>query len=90
VGGAALRVAAVATLGRHFVSQTRAHGAESRVRRGVYAHLRHPSELGLVALAVGAGVVAGSAGALCLALGALLPLSLVRMRREERAMLCRS
>jgi len=84
LSGVALRVAAIRTLGDDFVST---HRAGALVTGGVYRVLRHPSETGQLLLALGAALLAQSgASALWLA-AVILPLTLLRLRREERALL---
>ncbi|HEY4238424.1 MAG TPA: isoprenylcysteine carboxylmethyltransferase family protein [Kofleriaceae bacterium] len=81
VGGIALRLWAIRTLGDAFAT---AIAPRRIVRTGPYRWLRHPSELGLVLAAAGGAVWLGSA--LGLAVAALLvPLSIVRARRENAA-----
>ncbi len=79
LSGALLRAWSIRALGDAFTSETVA--PRLRVRRGPYALVRHPSELGL--LAVGAGVVLlGTSAASIAALAALGTTSLLRMRAE--------
>ncbi len=56
LGGVALRTAAVRSLGHQFVT---AHRAGTLVQTGLHAHLRHPSESGNIAVALGACVLLG-------------------------------
>jgi protein-S-isoprenylcysteine O-methyltransferase Ste14 len=80
--GIALRMWAIATLGAEFASRL---DAPRLVTRGPYRWLRHPSELGLALVTLGAGLVLGSP--LALAAGAaLIPLAIVRCRREDAAL----
>jgi protein-S-isoprenylcysteine O-methyltransferase Ste14 len=82
--GIALRIAAIRALGPAFGDATEPSGP--RVTTGVYGMVRHPSELGLVL--VGAGVVLAArapAAALPLVIG-VVPSSLARILREERAL----
>lgn len=82
LAGVALRRVAMRTLGREFVSEPRA--APVLVQSGVYAHLRHPSETGLLAVGLGAAITLASPWALaCWALVAV-PLTLARVRAEDR------
>jgi len=83
LGGAALRAAAIRRLGAFFVTEVRVLPGQALLRRGVYAHLRHPSETGLLLAALGGCVLLGSvAGAVAWAV-LLVPLVLVRVRRED-------
>jgi protein-S-isoprenylcysteine O-methyltransferase Ste14 len=81
-GGVALRVAAIRQLGADFVS-VRARPARVAAT-GVYRWMRHPSEVGLAAVALGAAVLLGSVVAAALAAGVLLPLAVARCRAEDR------
>ena len=81
--GIALRSIAVATLGAAFVS---AHRAARPTTHGIYAHLRHPSETGQLALGLGAAALMGSVPAALAWALVILPLTLVRLRREEAAL----
>ena len=81
--GVFLRVAAIHTLGSRFVSDIRAQG--SRVREGVYAWLRHPSECGLLLIATGGPLLAGAPRTALLAGALLAPVSYWRTRREDAA-----
>jgi protein-S-isoprenylcysteine O-methyltransferase Ste14 len=78
-----LRVTALRQLGSLFVSGARAAPASTLVTIGIYARVRHPSELGLIAIAVGAAAVTASAVSTAIALG-LIALIAVRIRREDR------
>ena len=80
--GILLRAAAMRTLGGAFVTQTRPSAA--LVRHGPYRWLRHPSELGLLAIAVGITVIAGSVAALWVVAMALAPIVVVRTQLESR------
>ncbi|MFA6044860.1 MAG: isoprenylcysteine carboxylmethyltransferase family protein, partial [Phycisphaerales bacterium] len=81
--GAWLRVTAIRTLGERFLSSPAPlRGAELETR-GVYAHLRHPSETGIVLIACGAVLATLSPVALVLATG-LAALVWWRVRVEDR------
>jgi protein-S-isoprenylcysteine O-methyltransferase len=82
--GILLRCAAIRTLGRHFVSRPQVLPGQSLVRSGPYRLVRHPSETGLLAIGLGAGLLLESGAALLLWAAALLPSSLLRVGREER------
>ncbi|MEL7498280.1 MAG: isoprenylcysteine carboxylmethyltransferase family protein [Planctomycetota bacterium] len=82
IGGAALRLWAIATLGQAFVSDIRKDGP--RVTSGPYQWLHHPGEIGMLLFVLG-GIVSLGAYAMALAAACLLtPISLWRMRRETR------
>jgi protein-S-isoprenylcysteine O-methyltransferase Ste14 len=79
VFGGWVRAAAMRNLGCHFRTEA---GAAALVTQGVHAHVRHPSELGVLAWVAGLLVAAPTTGAL--ALGVVqLPLLLARVRIED-------
>lgn len=84
--GIALRIAAIVVLGEAFVS---AHRASTLRTRGPYQVIRHPSETGQLLLALGAAVTTLSGPAFVWWALVVLPLTLVRVRDEERT-LCAS
>jgi len=79
--GIALRCAAVYTLGVRFVSELRSDAP--LIRRGVYRWLDHPSEAGLLTLTLGACVLFRSMPALMVWVGAVVPLTIARVRIEN-------
>ena len=80
--GIALRVSAIRTLGDDFVSTTSA--PVHVIRRGPYRFMRHPSELGLFAAAVGAAVLLTSVVAVAIIAFVLAPLVVMRCAVEDR------
>jgi protein-S-isoprenylcysteine O-methyltransferase Ste14 len=58
--------------------------ATALVTGGVYRRIRHPSEAGLLVAALSAGVLLRSAAALALWALVVLPLAVLRARREDR------
>jgi protein-S-isoprenylcysteine O-methyltransferase Ste14 len=83
--GVALRWTSLRALGERFVTHPAPRG--DLCRDGIYAHLRHPSELGLLACALGAALLLGSPLAATGVVSLLLPLVVWRLRREDRALL---
>lgn len=81
IGGAAVRISAVYTLGKSFTSSLQA--ASGLMTQGVYATLRHPSYLGAQVLAIGVALSLSSLLGLALAMAGLLPLIFLRLRDEE-------
>jgi protein-S-isoprenylcysteine O-methyltransferase len=81
-GGIALRVTSIRALGSAFVSTTTA--PVRFVRAGPYRVMRHPSEIGLLAAAVGAAALLASVVAAAVIAFALLPLIIVRCVAEDR------
>jgi protein-S-isoprenylcysteine O-methyltransferase Ste14 len=75
-------VSAIRTLGAAFVSTT---SAPLRiVRSGPYRFMKHPSEVGLLAAAVGAAAVLASGIAAAVISIVLAPLVIVRCAVEDR------
>jgi protein-S-isoprenylcysteine O-methyltransferase Ste14 len=85
ITGVLLRAAAVRTLGPSFVTEFSSEG-QSLVQHGVYARLRHPSELGNAAFVTGASIMLGGRLALVTTVLAFIPLTIWRIRREERCL----
>ncbi|HYV46157.1 MAG TPA: isoprenylcysteine carboxylmethyltransferase family protein [Myxococcaceae bacterium] len=81
--GGLLRLWAMHTLGEAFRTEHEIHEGQELVRAGPYAFARHPSEIGLLAFALGAAAVTRSWPAAAIWALALLPASLLRLRREE-------
>lgn len=81
--GALLRYLAIRTLQQQFTSAAGVEPATRQlVERGLFQHLRHPSELGLLLCGFGAALVTGSGLASAGAV-ALFITSLLRMRWED-------
>lgn len=80
--GVALRSLAMCALGSAFVSEPRTRA--TLVEHGIYRHMRHPSEAGLLALTLGAALLFGSIAAALLWALVLVPLIVVRVRAEDR------
>lgn len=85
-GGVVLRAISVRTLGRSFRTEIEPVDGEL-VQRGIYRIVRHPSETGLLAASLGAAVLLQSAAGLALWCAALVPVTLVRISREEHALI---
>lgn len=82
--GVALRCRAIADLGPFFHNDSQLSASQHRITAGIYAHLRHPSELGTIAFALGAAAVAASPAAAVAAVAVLTPLALHRTTIENR------
>ena len=83
--GTVVRRRAVVSLGDAFISDVRPRPEVVKLKTsGVYARVRHPSELGLLLASLGAGFATGAAPSLAVSLAVLLPLSYMRVRIEER------
>ena len=86
IGGIVLRCLAIVTLGAGFVSATPVQSGRNLVRTGIYRRLRHPSETGLVGIALGIPVLLQSAAGLGFAAAVTVPLCIYRVCREETAL----
>lgn len=84
VAGAALRCAAIARLGERFNSDNHIEAGAALETHGLYRRLAHPSELGLLLLAAGAGLFWG--GAMLWFLPPLYLVTLARLNAEEAAL----
>jgi protein-S-isoprenylcysteine O-methyltransferase Ste14 len=82
--GVGLRVVAIRTLGPRFVSDIRVDSFV--VRDGIYAWLRHPSEVGLLLIVAGGTLVLGAPITATVATIVLIPVSRWRMHREDLAL----
>jgi protein-S-isoprenylcysteine O-methyltransferase Ste14 len=87
LAGALLRGAAIRRLGSFFVTEPWVAAEQPLVTDGIYRWVRHPSETGLLATGLGAGVFCESLPALAFWAAGLVPLVLVRLRLEERVLL---
>lgn len=81
--GVWLRYAAIRALGRRFVNEVRPQQDDKLLEDGIYAYLRHPSETGLLAIALGTSLALGSVFGLALCIAVLLPVVLWRLRLED-------
>ncbi len=80
--GIGLRVAAIRALGARFTNSVLVE-IEAPIRSGVYRYMRHPSELGLLGIGLGASVLLSSWVAFVVWALGLLPLVLIRVHRED-------
>jgi protein-S-isoprenylcysteine O-methyltransferase Ste14 len=86
LAGAALRIAAIRTLDRHFRYELRVEEGQRIVDRGVFRFVRHPSYLGVLLIVLGDGLVLASAPAMLLGGALLAALLALRIREEERVL----
>lgn len=84
--GVALRLAAVRRLGSGFVTGAQAGASAALVVDGPYRWIRHPSETGLLAASACGAVLLRSGVAVALWAGAILPLAVLRARREDHVL----
>lgn len=82
--GITLRFLAIRALGSRFNSDV--YIEESVIDSGIYAWLRHPSEWGLLLIVAGAPLLINAVVTAAAAAILLLPVSLWRMQRENRAL----
>ena len=87
VFGIGLRHVAMRTLGSAFITQVRPK--TTLKREGVYSLVRHPSELGLLAITLGSALTLSSEPALLAWLIAFVPLTLHRIRAEDKELASR-
>lgn len=85
--GIFLRVAAARRLGRFFRTEVAVAVDQPLVTTGIYRHLRHPSEAGLLLVGLSAGVMLASPAALAAWAILLAPLSWRRIALEECCLL---
>ena len=85
-GGILLRASAARRLGRFFRTEVAVSEQQHLVATGIYRHLRHPSETGLLLIGLGAGIMLASGPAIFLWALALVPLTLSRIALEERCL----
>jgi protein-S-isoprenylcysteine O-methyltransferase Ste14 len=86
IGGAALRGRAIQQLRERFVTSSVKEGEAPLLQTGAYAWMRHPSETGLLLIVTGAAVLLESSAAAAFTAFALIPLTLLRIRLEERGL----
>jgi protein-S-isoprenylcysteine O-methyltransferase Ste14 len=81
--GLAIRVWAIATLGRAFRTTVEVDPGQAVVSSGPYRWVRHPSYTGLLLIATGCGLAAGNWLALAVCVVLSLPALLRRIQVEE-------
>jgi len=86
VGGVCLRQSAAQALGRHFTVKLSLLDDHQLISTGPYRWLRHPNYTGLALVALGTASMVRSPTAAVVALGVWLPIMLLRVRDEERAL----
>lgn len=84
--GIALRVMAVRALGPSFTSEIVAMPGRPLLTRGIYSRMRHPSDAGLVLVALGLAVLGASLGALLVVAVVVVPSVALRVIAEERTL----
>jgi protein-S-isoprenylcysteine O-methyltransferase Ste14 len=84
--GISLRIAAMRNLGEAFQSQDGTQVGQMLIQGGIHRHLRHPSEAGLLLLAGGLALATLSSASAIVVCGLLVPLGVLRVFREEKAL----
>jgi protein-S-isoprenylcysteine O-methyltransferase Ste14 len=84
--GLAVRVWAIATLGKDFRTTVEVDPGQAVVSSGPYARIRHPSYAGLLMILGGFGLALGNWRSLCICALVPLPGLLLRIRVEEAEM----
>ncbi len=82
--GVVLRWLAISRLGRFFVTPIQVAPGQPLVCDGVYRIVRHPSETGILAAALGASMLLGAWVAGIVWAAVILPLVMIRVRWEDR------
>src|SRR3954454_23898668 len=84
--GLALRIWAIATLGKDFRTTVEVDPGQAVVSSGPYSRIRHPSYAGLFLILAGFGLALGTWRSLCICVLLPLPGLLLRIRVEEAEM----
>lgn len=87
VAGITLRLAAIRVLGEYFLDEIALKPGQPVIMHGIYRYQRHPSEVGLLLIALGSAAWLGSTVALLICSFALLPMTLWRTLLEDRLLL---
>jgi len=84
--GIVLRRTAIRDLGPFFVTAIVVRKEQPLARSGIYRIVRHPSETGLLAIVFGASLLLASIFGSIVCCLIILPMSVWRMRREDRCL----
>ncbi len=84
IAGIALRTISIRTLKTQFLSQIQLRADHTLLRSGIYAVIRHPSELGLLLIGLGIPLLLSSPLGLIALAFVLAPLSLYRIGLEDK------
>jgi protein-S-isoprenylcysteine O-methyltransferase Ste14 len=87
VAGITLRLVSIRVLGGYFLDEIALKPGQPVIMHGIYRYQRHPSEVGLLLIALGSAAWLGSTFALLICAFALLPMSLWRTLLEDRLLL---
>ena len=89
IGGLALRLWAIRTLGRFFTSTVHVEGGQTVVQTGPYSVLRHPSYTGTLLTSLGLAMTMASTIGVALTALLALPAYIYRIQVEEKALAVR-
>ncbi len=84
VCGIILRASAIHSLGPRFISDV--HCDDPPVTKGIYRFMRHPSEIGMLAIAVGGPLILQAPWTAIIAFSVLTPISYWRVLRENQVL----
>ena len=84
--GICLRVVAIRTLGKYFLTDLKTLQDHRLIKQGIYKHIRHPAYLGTLIFSIGIPLIFSSLYGFLLIL-ALFPIYLYRIRIEESMLL---
>ena len=84
--GVYIRVVAMRTLGKYFLTDLRTLQNHRLIKHGIYRHIRHPAYLGTLLFTIGIPLIFSSLYGLLLML-TLFPSYLYRIRIEESVLL---
>lgn len=84
LSGILLRQGALTALGPYFLDEIALAPGHRIVTTGLFAHLRHPSEAGTLLILSGMAIASRSLPGALLTAGLVLPLALLRIRREDQ------
>jgi protein-S-isoprenylcysteine O-methyltransferase Ste14 len=85
--GIFIRVTSIKKLNEFFTSHISHIKNHQLVTTGIYSHIRHPSELGLLSICFGVTILLSSMAGFLLASVVLLPLTLYRIFLEDKLLL---
>lgn len=84
ISGISIRVLSINTLHEFFISHIQLKHNHKLITSGVYAHIRHPSELGLLLICFGVPMLLSSKAGLLVTIVFIFPLSVYRILLEDK------
>lgn len=82
--GIAVRLISILKLNRYFVNHVALVDNHQLITKGIYSFVRHPSELGLLSICFGVGILLSSMTGLWVIALVLFPLTIYRMSLEDK------